>query len=200
MSALDSIKDFVEGRLDAITFREYLYKDAEFEKVLMDDPTLESTNYVSSFGNVYLFVLEQDLDDLCGVLNAHGALCEYLDRRGVRYERSEKYSEIHDILLDAQPGWLDVDLGYVAKSILPNAGNLKGRALREWLTSQFLERFKYVEKTPDWIQSPAWPIRDGRPLVFLGQLTLSDYFHDEAAVYVFHDPVSGTCETVIQVA
>jgi hypothetical protein len=38
------------------------------------------------------------------------------------------------------------------------------------------------------------------PLVFLGQIDIRNYFHDEAAAYVFHDPVTGVTETVIQVA
>lgn len=34
---------------------------------------------------------------------------------------------------------------------------------------------------------------------FLGQVEINNYFHDEAAAYVFHDPKSDGCETVIQV-
>lgn len=37
-------------------------------------------------------------------------------------------------------------------------------------------------------------------MVFLGQLAIRDYFHDEAAVYVFHDPATGLRETVLQLA
>ena len=37
------------------------------------------------------------------------------------------------------------------------------------------------------------------PLVFLGQMAVKGYFHDEATVYVFHDPATGTCQTVLQV-
>jgi hypothetical protein len=39
-------------------------------------------------------------------------------------------------------------------------------------------------------------------MYFLGQINLDDceYFHDEAAAYLFFDPTTGETRTVIQVA
>jgi len=59
--------------------------------------------------------------------------------------------------------------------------------------------FRCLGEPPEWIQEPDWPINENGPLVFLGQLSVLNYFHDESAAYVFHDPTTGGCETIIQV-
>ena len=82
---------------------------------------------------------------------------------------------------------------------MPAAGPRTGEDLKEWLHAELLKRFKYVSNPPEWIQNPHWPIHENGPMVFLGQVEVKGYFHDEAAVYVFHDPKSGACETIIQV-
>ncbi|KAB8045630.1 hypothetical protein GCN78_27130 [Janthinobacterium rivuli] len=34
--------------------------------------------------------------------------------------------------------------------------------------------------------------------IFLGQLTVDGYFHDEAAVYVFYDTSKNECRSILQ--
>jgi hypothetical protein len=104
-----------------------------------------------------------------------------------------------NLILKAQPRRLDVDPSYVQNHILPAGEGKAGKALTEWLKGEFRKRFRFVKRPPKWIQSPDWPINDNGPLVFLGQLNVENYFHDAATVYVFHDPVTGACSTVIQV-
>jgi hypothetical protein len=122
-----------------------------------------------------------------------------MDRNNIEYSKSDRYSKLYDLVLNAQPAWLAVDSRYVADHLLPHAGGRLGPELQEWLASEFLARFRYVGTPPKWIQSPAWPISESGPLVFLGQLDINDYFHDAAVAYVFHDQQSGCCETIIQV-
>jgi hypothetical protein len=194
---LGIIKAFVAGEMSPAEFRDQLYADEGFEAFLANDPHLRPGNYVH--GSVYHFLLEQDLDDPGGALSAQGALTDYMDRNGIPYVRTSRYKDLYDLILQAQPHWLDVDSRYVQDHILPDAGARTGDELREWLRAEFLERFRYVTEPPDWIHSPEWPIGENGPLVFLGQLDINHYFHDAATAYVFHDPVSGTCETVLQV-
>ena len=69
------------------------------------------------------------------------------------------------------------------------------------MAEQFLAKFKYVSKPPRWLQNPEWLMSaDEEPLVFLGQLTVEHFFHDRAAVYVFYNPQTNACETVVQVS
>jgi hypothetical protein len=193
---LGTVKAFVAGEMSPAQFRDRLYSDEGFEAFLATDPHLRPGNYAHP--SVYHFLLEQDLDDPGGVLSAQGALVDYMDRNGIPYVRTPQYEDLYNLILEAQPDWLDVDSRYVQDHILPHAGGRKGEELREWLKNEFLERFRCAAESPDWIQSPAWPIGENGPLVFLGQLDINHYFHDYATAYVFYDPASGKCETVLQ--
>lgn len=196
---LETIKRFVDGSLPATEFRDTLYSDESFERLLSHDPDLPATHYARRDGGLYYFLIAQDYDDPGGVLNAHGALCEYMDRNGIAYAKSNKYSDFYALVLEAAPNWLDPDHKFVVEHIMPDADGREGDDLRAWLSARLLERFKCADKPPEWIQSPCWPVNEHGPLVFLGQLDVNNYFHDLAAAYVFHDPISGKCETIIQV-
>lgn len=194
---LQQIIDFVEGQLESKTFEKILYENPRFEEVLNDDPYLPTNTYVGT--DVYLYVIQQNFNSLAGVLNVHGALAQLLERNGVSVQPTKKYSEFYNLILSAQPKWLDVDPAYIQREIISAAGNLPEKELKKWLRSELLKRFKYVTKPPRWIQGANWPINENGPLVFLGQIQVNNYFHDEAAVYVFHDQSSGAFETVSQV-
>jgi hypothetical protein len=194
---MQTIVDFVEGRLDARTFERRLYGDPEIERILTSDPHLKSGTYVGD--SVYLFAIQQDFSDPGGVLSVHGTLSDFLQRNHVPFQPSKVYSNRYRVLLSAQPRWLRADPGYIERHLLPEARGRTGRELRDWLRAELLKRFRYVKKRPHWLQSPQWPINENGPLVFLGQLRVQNYFHDEAAAYVFHDPKSGSCETIVQV-
>jgi hypothetical protein len=198
-TAIETIKRFVAGEITPHEFRDRIYNDDTFETLLTNDPHLTASDYVFSSGSAYHFVLAQDYDDPGGVLNAHGALCDFLDRNDIEYSTSDQYSGFYDLILDAQPAWLAVDSKYVADHILPGAAGRSGSELKQWLAAELTSRFRYINQPPTWIQSPDWPIGDNGPLVFLGQLEIKDYFHDDASAYVFHDQVTGCCETVVQV-
>jgi hypothetical protein len=195
--AIATIVAFVEGRMSATDFEKRLYSDPEIERALNDDPTLKPGTYVGT--STFLFVVQQDFASPAGVLNVQGALAQFLERRQVPVRPTEDYAELYDTILEAQPRWLGVPVEWVHKNLLPKAGERTGKELRDWLRGRFLELFTFCGKPPKWIQGPNWPIGENGPLVFLGQLKIPDYFHDEAAAYVFHDPKTGRCETVVQV-
>jgi len=194
---LPHIQSFLSGALSPDSFRDHLYSHPEYEAFLNNDPHLRSDNYVK--GSVYRYLLELDLSNYSDVINAQGALADFLARNQIEHQVSEKYRQFADLIVTAQPAWLDVPTEYVAEKMLPAAGGLEGMDLHAWLTREFRARFRCAGKPPNWIQSPNWPINQNGPLVFLGQCKISGYFHDDAAAYVFHDPVTGRCETVIQV-
>lgn len=191
------IRAFVAGEMSPTEFRDRLYADDRFEAFLSHDPHLKRGNYFG--GSVYLFLLERDYDDPGDVLNAQGALVDFMDRNGINYVKTTRYEDFYDLVLEAQPEWLDVEPKWVQDHILPDAGEKSGDELRDWLRKEFSKRFRYVSEPPKWIQSPTWLINENGPLVFLGQLDVEGYFHDLATVYVFHDPVSGECNSIIQV-
>jgi hypothetical protein len=196
--AIDQIRRFVEGAQTVAEFEQALYNDASLEQVLADDPDRPAQSYVGR--SLYHYLIGLDYTDPGGVLNAQGALEEFLKRKGVAVSPTDTYSDFYDLVLDSQPGWLDVRPKYVKERLMPEAGNRSGVELRQWLRERLLKEFRFASQPPEWIQSPEWPVVNGKPLVFLGQLEVEHYFHDEAAVFVFHDPDTGECQTVIQVA
>ncbi len=191
------MRAFVAGDIGPLEFRDHLYNDEGFEVFLKNDPHLRRQNYAGE--GVYLFLLQQDYDDPRGVLSAHGALVDFMERNDIDHSQTTKHGDFYDLILEAQPRWLHVDARYVSDQMIPAAEGRTGKELRAWLREDFLRRFRYAESPPSWIQSPDWPIGKNGPLVFLGQLEIKDYFHDLAAAYVFHDPTLGTTETIIQV-
>jgi hypothetical protein len=195
---LGAIRAFVAGHITPAEFRAHMESDPQaFEAFLSDDPHLDPANYVG--GNVYRFLVQEDLDSLGGALNAQGALADFLERSGRNCARTSRYSDLYDLILSAQPEWLGVDPDYIHARILPEAEGRSGGELREWLRSELTARFKYEsEKPPDWIREPCWPIGENGPLVFLGQIDVSQRFHDYGTVYVFYDFEAGTFENVLQ--
>jgi hypothetical protein len=144
-------------------------------------------------------LVQLDYKDAAGVLNAFGTISDFLKRKQIAVEATSQYEDLFSLILSAQPKWLNADTSYVSKTLLSQAGARSGKELRDWLKEQFLEKFKYVSKPPEWLQNPEWLFSEGEPLIFLGQLTVEHFFHDEAAVYVFYNPKTNACETVIQV-
>ena len=123
------IIDFVEGRLGPKEFEKLLYNNPRFEEVLSNDPNLPPNTYVGR--DVYLYVIQQDFNSPGGILDVHGALSQFLKRNGFSVQPTQRYSEFYNLILSAQPKWLDVDPAYVQREILPSAGHRTGEDLKE---------------------------------------------------------------------
>src|SRR5262245_36730645 len=95
--ALANIVAFVEGRIEPSDFEKRLYNDPTIESALNDDPTLKPGTYIGT--STYLFVVEQDFDDPGGVLNVHGALSQFLERKTIPFRPTTTYVDLHDIIL-----------------------------------------------------------------------------------------------------
>lgn len=203
---MQAILDFVSGTTPPEEFAKLLAENSSFEKLLDDAKELPNPSYITKEGcaNTYQYILKLNSTilkkyRLSYALNVQGALEQFLHRRGIAFTSTDKYRTLHSILLDTQPSWVDVDMDYFQTHIFVQVSdNLKSAAFKKALREKFKELFKFASKPPRWIQGPAWPILNGRPLVFLGQLEIKNYFHDTAAAYVFHDKESGECKTVIQ--
>lgn len=192
------VADFVEGRLSPAEFESQLASRPELELLLDDDPNRPQHSYVGR--SLFSYLLGQDYTDPGGRLNAQGAAAEWLTRRGIPYVPDPSPGALYDLVLAAQPKWLAVEMKYVETTFLARSEGRSGEVLKSWLAEELLRAFRYIKSPPDWIQNPEWPLGSSGPLVFLGQVSVEHYFHDVAAAYVFHDPATGECTTVVQVA
>jgi hypothetical protein len=78
-----------------------------------------------------------------------------------------------------------------------------GEGLLEWIRPQVAQAFRCLVAAPRWIQNPNWQLHAGRPMQFIGQLDVTravGLFHDDASFYVFFDPPTGICRTIVQVS
>jgi hypothetical protein len=192
-----TLLDFVEGRLSAEEFEQILYRNSDLEIYLKDEPRLPVSYYIK--GDVYTYLIQLDFKDAADLLNAFGAVRDFLERKQIAFKPTGLYEDLYSIILSAQPKWLDVETGYVSRTLLPEAGSQSGAELRDWLKKRFLEKFRYATVPPEWLQNPEWLYSQGEPLIFLGQISVEHFFHDEAAVYVFYNPKTGACETIVQI-
>jgi hypothetical protein len=62
-----------------------------------------------------------------------------------------------------------------------------------WLEKEVSQHFVAIAERPRWIQNPEWPLVNGKPLVFAGQIDIevqpgypsANFFHDDTSFYVF---------------
>lgn len=194
--ALETISAFVSGQIQASVFAQRLYSDPELESFTSQEG---APPYCHTGTTLFHYLIALDYGHPGDVLDAHGALARLLAKHGVAVTPSTTAGTEHELLRSAQPRWIDADLKFLS-DLLASAPQLSPSERRAWLRQRILELFRYVKRPPRWIQSPAWPMGEAGPMVFLGQLAIEDYFHDRAAVYIFHDPATGECKSITQVA
>jgi len=81
-------------------------------------------------------------------------------------------------------------------------GRQSGEELEPWLRRRVAKDFRCLNGPPEWIQAPAWPLSDGKPMIFVGQVDVArdvGIFHDDSSFYVFVGQDDRETETIIQV-
>lgn len=48
------------------------------------------------------------------------------------------------------------------------------RSKQKWLAERIEPMFKCVDERPNWICDPEWPYEDGKPMIFIKQISVSD--------------------------
>ncbi|MDR2639587.1 MAG: hypothetical protein LBC09_07115 [Helicobacteraceae bacterium] len=196
------LKDFVEGAIDAASFEKSLYENSDLEALLSGGDISWRGTYLEKT-TPYLYLLEQNYGTITGVINALGAVALFLKKRdipfeekGQNYERLEQY----ELILSAQPQYIDADMAFIEKYILPEIESGTKSEMKRRIKEKFNDRFKYQDKPPKWIQNPQWLIKNETPLYFLGQIEIkqSKLFHDNGYLYIFIDQNTKAIETIVQ--
>lgn len=193
-SAERAILDFVEGRLKPSDFETLLATDLRFESLLKPFSLPFKDNRAD---DLYTFLLVCNYRRIGEILNAQGALIAWLEHHQIAFKATPVYGHNHSLFLEASPRWIGFYPDYV-EPLLALADRREGDELKKWLRTEIESRFHCLNKKPKWIQEPSWPIGENGPLVFLGQLDVSGYFHDAASIYIFHERATGRIETVVQ--
>lgn len=198
--ALNFFKEFVEGKVSGSELELALSENPRLEVLLSDDSLNWSGTYISDT-TPFLYLAELNLKTIVGCYDAQGLIQLFLTKKGVSFYVYKGYEERHSLMLETQPKYIDADMVFVEKHILPAAEGLRGKAeIKQAIKLRFNELFRYHTKTPKWIQSPQWMIKKDKPLFFLGQFEIKDcqLFRDNGFAYLFVDETCGEIETVKQ--
>ena len=149
--------------------------------------------------NHYRRLQKQDRESLGGLLNSQGIIEDFLSKAGIEFSASTRYSDAYSLILESLPPYLDPPVEFIMQ-LIPNDPGMSQTQKKQLLKQRLETAFPCAGKPPTWMQSPDWPIVNGKPLVFVGQLAmdLPAVFHDSGMVYVFYSPDDGSFETVSQ--
>ena len=89
--------------------------------------------------------------------------------------------------------------------LLQFEGDFDRDKFQAWLHEEIPKQFVSIGKRPKWIQGYDWPVRNGKPMIFVGQLDISlrdapnadQFFHDDTSFYVFIE-MKGETEVIMQ--
>jgi len=178
-------------------FTDWLYHDSEVENLLAGEQDIPP--YATPSRSLYFYLVDLDFRSPASLLNAQDAISQYLDKQGVKHNKSQTFANVYGALLKAQPKWLDIPAFYV-KQLMDESDGKSSKELGSWLKTTIAERFKFLKTPPKWIQSPQWMFEGNRPLIFVGQIDVSALQHDSSQLYLFFDPEQSKFFTTMQSA
>ncbi|MBT2371589.1 hypothetical protein [Pseudomonas fluorescens] len=194
MTAIEIIKQFVEGSISPKAFEEKVYADSAVEALLKGENNLPA--YIIE-PDLYTYAISQNYLNLECIYNIQTLLSGVLNKKGIAHTVEKKYEDLFNLTLKVQPKWLSLPSDYLSM-LIEEQKNLSPKELQSWLKEKIKSDFRYLKTPPKWLQSPEWPIEGGKPMVFLGQLDISELSHDLAQAYLFFDEGKKTFHTITQ--
>lgn len=199
---IQPILDYVEGRLSADKFYELFKTDKSLQRTLKARLD-RSYEFLSDYHyNLFDFLSKEYRfkNKTWNCISMRSSLQEvlsaYLENFNIKYEEYSGYGEDYDFLLDIQPDWLDVLEDSILQPIIDSIPAGLSKTKRIAIGKEKLRAmFRYDKTYPRWVQSPEWPIVDGKPLVFSHQEKVKGA--DMFTKYYFYDPDTKK-ETVIE--
>ena len=190
---LDIIIQFVERSMSTQEFSKHLHENEQLKELLSERLTFES--YVGD--NLYLYLMDQDMHNLGDLINSLGGLKRFLKSKQVKFEENDEEIKLYTLVLSSQPSWVQLPSFYIQK-LLDVAGERKGIELKKFLKEEMKKRFKCMKGTPRWLQGASWVFIDEEPLLFVGQLDITEMRHDTSRLYIFLDEKAGQYHTIEQ--
>ena len=191
--------DFVEGNISKEEFEQDFFCNSELQDILNDTSQNWYGTYLAN-STPFIFLTEQNLQSTLGALNAQDVIQMLLDRKGISYSISKKYSKSFALISKVQPKYIDADWGFIETQILPSETICNQKKIEQYCKNRYNDLFRFQSKPPKWIQNPQWPIVNNRPCYYIGQLELklNDIYHDNGMAYIFIDYPTKEVKTVIQ--
>lgn len=187
------IIDYVEGRISSDEFQKQFVTNKFLQKILKKKLS-QRYNFLMNYNYSLYDYLCKEWDFVHRKWSSYTiqnmlqeVLSAFLDDNNIKYELYPKYAEEYTFLLNIQPAWLDIDDDNIFQQIIDSISQDVSQTQRIKLGKEKVRAlFKYDKTYPRWVQSPEWPIVNGKPLVFSHQEKAKDgdirtyyYFYDE---------------------
>lgn len=209
--ALRIFMDYLTGIISTEDFWKRYTADESLRNALINDKKRNKRyKYISADGHVCYMTVHDKKDkynpdtllDVVDINNLHdryklySVINRYVIERGIFLKDSESNADIKEFtnLYKMQPSWVEVeDVSYLQKIFAEAPQELTYAQKLKWGSFKIRDLFRYVNKKPIWIQQPEWPIKDGKPLLFVYQKTAEEGFEQ----FFFFDVKTGE-EVVIE--
>ena len=194
MNLENILKSYVEGEIYLQELQHILIKNPQIENFLKLSEEIAPYSNISNTNFDYIISLNPKNNDDC--LNAQDLISQLLSNINVQHEFSNKYEKISKIKSKVQPKWLDIDMKLFGE-LLKEAGGMDEKHLISWIKNKILEKYRYENKPPKWIQNPEWPIEGIHPLKFIDQTEIKNK-HDIEWEYKFLNESTGDIKIITQ--
>lgn len=199
MEAITILKKFAEGTITDQELERQLQENPQIEACL-SDPSLDWHTTYLQHTTPYLYLAEMNIQTLTGRYEAQAMIQLFLEKSGIKCVDYKKYREDYELIHRAQPKYIDAPAAFIEKHILPKKSEHSKTAQQQLVKERFAALFRFHSKPPKWIQNPAWPIVNEKPLFYLGELPIKkcNLYHDDGCIYIFTDPDTGSMTTIQQ--
>ncbi|MCO6548526.1 MAG: hypothetical protein J6583_12255 [Gilliamella sp.] len=195
MNSIDIIKSYLAGSLSPQDFQKELYYNKDIEDLLSEENQIPP--YTSRYKNAFLYLIEIDILLPSGELDSKDLLSKFLAKRNINFSLNNEHKKKYDLFMKIQPSWLNLTEPYF-NLIMNKHRDKVGVELERALKLEIKKDFKFLKNRPKWLQSPNWPTVDNKPLIFIGQLDITQISHDITYLYIFLNEKENTYMTFEQ--
>lgn len=114
MTAIEIIKQFVEGAISPKAFEEKIYADPAVEALLRSENNLPA--YVTE-PDLYTYTISQNYQNLESIYNVQTLLSTVLSKKNITHTVEKKYENLFNLTLKVQPKWLSLPSDYLSKLV-----------------------------------------------------------------------------------
>ncbi len=177
------IQEFLTEDITVQSFFEHIYSNEDLQTELENEIDIKP---FTNAGSLFLFLMELDINNYQCVWVAKEAMSKFMEKKGIECEVKNTEGKLYDLISGVTPKWLNPPVDYL-KSFVEDNNALIIKELKVLVKEKINSDFICLKGKPKWIQDPNWPIDDGKPLVFVGELDMTDISHDTTKVYVFYN-------------
>lgn len=182
---INSIKimtNFAEGKISVYEFWHEYNNNSVLKDIINNDEKLPIRNKPFLYDNLNI----NNIIHRCEIFRV---VKVYFLRRNMELNFYNHDSLLYSELLEIIPTYIDINQ-YLVDNIKNIQLDVETKEMKAYIKKFVKENYQYMKYPPRWLQSPEWPIVDGKPARFIKQnkfpyqmiwydLEICYYFEDE---------------------